>query len=101
MTTPTAGAAAAIGNFDGVHIGHQAVIELARMHADSTGAPLGIVTFEPHPRQVFAPDTPPFRLMNAETKAHRLDKLGVDVLYQLDFTDEAFRSDARSVRAAT
>jgi len=84
------GAAAAIGNFDGVHIGHQAVIELARMHADSTQAPLGIVTFEPHPREVFAPNTPPFRLMNPETKAHRLAKLGIDVLYQLDFTEKLF-----------
>lgn len=85
------GAAAVIGNFDGVHIGHRAVIELARMHADSTGAPLGIVTFEPHPREVFAPTSPPFRLMNAETKAHRLAKLGIEAIYQLEFTEKLFR----------
>ncbi len=90
------GASAAIGNFDGVHIGHQAVIDLARARP----APLGIVTFEPHPREFFAPDAPPFRLMSAETKAHRLAKLGVDHLYQLPFdaalarlSDEAFARD--------
>lgn len=94
------GAAVAIGNFDGVHIGHQAVIDIARTKAAKTGAPLGIVTFEPHPRQVFVPHAPPFRLMSAETKAHRLEKLGVDHLYQLEFssklsglTPEAFAHD--------
>ncbi|MDJ0823867.1 MAG: bifunctional riboflavin kinase/FAD synthetase [Rhodobacter sp.] len=82
------GASVAIGNFDGVHIGHQAVIDLARAVADRSGAPLGIVTFEPHPREVFAPSSSPFRLMSAETKAHRLEKLGVDCLYQLDFNED-------------
>lgn len=79
------GAVVAIGNFDGVHIGHQMVIDIARAEAKRRGAPLGIVTFEPHPREVFAPDAPPFRLMSAEAKAHRLEKLGVDFLYQLPF----------------
>ena len=82
------GAAAAIGNFDGVHIGHQAVIDQTRAVAAKTAAPLGIVTFEPHPREIFAPNAPPFRLMSAETKSHRLEKLGVDFLYQLDFNTE-------------
>ena len=79
------GASAAIGNFDGVHLGHQAVIDIARSEAARTHAPLGIMTFEPHPREFFAPDAPPFRLMSAETKSHRLEKLGVDQLYQLPF----------------
>ncbi|MCR8722942.1 bifunctional riboflavin kinase/FAD synthetase [Frigidibacter sp. ROC022] len=78
------GASAAIGNFDGVHRGHQTVIGLAREHTGPE-TPLGIVTFEPHPRQVFAPEAPPFRLMNAEAKANRLAKLGVERLYQLPF----------------
>ncbi|EPX80698.1 bifunctional riboflavin kinase/FAD synthetase [Litoreibacter arenae] len=77
------GATAAIGNFDGVHIGHRAVIDMAREAVPD--APLGIVTFEPHPREFFAKDAPPFRLMNAEAKAHRLEKLGVERLYQLNF----------------
>ena len=70
-----------MGNFDGVHLGHQAVIDLARQ----AEAPLGIVTFEPHPRQFFAPQAPAFRLMNAEARTHRLEKLGVAQLYELPF----------------
>ena len=85
------GAVAAIGNFDGVHIGHQAVIDAARQTAKDSAAPLGIVTFEPHPREVFAPKSPPFRLMNAETRSRRLEKLGVDCLYELPF-DSALAS---------
>lgn len=69
-----------MGNFDGVHLGHQAVIDLAR-----GPQPLGIITFEPHPREVFAPDAPPFRLMNAEARRNRLAKLGVQHLYELPF----------------
>jgi len=79
------GASAAIGNFDGVHLGHRAVIELAGQAGQAFGAPLGVITFEPHPREYFAPDAPPFRLMNAQAKAHRLAKLGVDRLYVLPF----------------
>ena len=82
---PDRGASAAIGNFDGVHLGHQAVIGLARDAARAAGQSLGVVTFEPHPREVFAPDAPPFRLMRAPARAHRLKKLGVDVLYELPF----------------
>lgn len=80
------GASAAIGNFDGLHRGHQAVIDLARRAGAEIGAPLGVVTFEPHPREVFRPEAPPFRLMNAEAKANRLAKLGVERLYEIPFT---------------
>ncbi|ARC90435.1 bifunctional riboflavin kinase/FAD synthetase [Rhodovulum sp. MB263] len=79
------GAAVAIGNFDGVHLGHRVVIEAARTEAERLGVPLGILTFEPHPREFFAPDAPPFRLMNAEARANRLAKLGIDHLYELPF----------------
>jgi len=79
------GASAAIGNFDGVHLGHQAVIDIARTHATQLDCPLGVMTFEPHPRQYFAPDSPDFRLMSAETRANRLQKLGVEKLYELNF----------------
>ena len=81
------GASAAIGNFDGVHRGHQYVIDVAREAAASRGVPLGVMTFEPHPRQYFVPKGPPFRLMNAEARAHRLDWLGIEVLYELSFND--------------
>lgn len=94
------GAAVAIGNFDGVHLGHQAVIDIAREHAKRLNAPLGVMTFDPHPRAYFAPDAPDFRLMSAEAKATRLEKLGVDCLYQLNFnaalcalTADEFASD--------
>jgi riboflavin kinase/FMN adenylyltransferase len=79
------GASAAIGNFDGVHLGHRSVIDMARTAGEAIGAPLGVMTFEPHPRQYFAPDAPPFRLMSREARAHRLEKLGVDKLYELNF----------------
>lgn len=69
-----------MGNFDGVHLGHRSVIDLARPYG-----PLGIVTFEPHSREYFAPNAPPFRLMNAEARSNRLAKLGVKQLFQLPF----------------
>ena len=81
------GASAAIGNFDGLHLGHQYVIDLAREKSNEINAPLGVMCFEPHPRQYFAPKAPAFRLMNAETRAHRMEKLGVDTLYELSFND--------------
>ena len=77
------GASVAIGNFDGVHLGHQSVIGLARQAAPD--APLGVLTFEPHPREFFAPTSPPFRLMSGEARRHRLEKLGIDVLFELNF----------------
>lgn len=89
------GAAAAIGNFDGVHLGHQAVIDLTRMAADTSNAPLGILTFEPHPRSYFSRDSKPFRLMNAEAKATQLEKLGVEKLYEVPFNDALAALPAR------
>lgn len=79
------GASVAIGNFDGVHLGHLSVIEQARQAGNAIGAPLGILTFEPHPREYFAPHAAPFRLMNREARAHRLEKLGVERLYEINF----------------
>ncbi|MFV2001894.1 MAG: bifunctional riboflavin kinase/FAD synthetase [Paracoccaceae bacterium] len=79
------GACVAIGNFDGVHLGHRAVLEQTARRAGALNAPLGIVTFEPHPREYFAPEAPPFRLMSAEARANRLEKLGIERLYQLRF----------------
>ena len=83
------GAAVAIGNFDGVHLGHQAIIGMARVQAQKISAPLGILTFEPHPRSFFSKkldkDFPSFRLMNANARFHRLEKLGVDLLLEIPF----------------
>ncbi|HTI88102.1 MAG TPA: bifunctional riboflavin kinase/FAD synthetase [Alphaproteobacteria bacterium] len=79
------GAVVAIGNFDGVHLGHQAVIAGARAEADAAKAPLAVMTFEPHPRAFFQPATPPFRLTPAAAKTRELAKLGVDHLYVVAF----------------
>ena len=94
------GAAAAVGAFDGVHRGHQAVIGAAREAANSLGAPLAVVTFEPHPRRWFQPDAAPFRLMTTGQMARALEAQGVKRLYVLPFdaemaamSDEAFARD--------
>ena len=79
------GASVAIGNFDGVHLGHQSVIDIARSEAARRNVPLGVLTFEPHPRSYFAPHAPSFRLMGSEARETRLAKLGVDILYELNF----------------
>ena len=79
------GAAVAIGAFDGVHRGHQAVIGAAREAALSLGAPLGVVSFDPHPRRWFQPDAAPFRLMTPAQMGRAVAPLGVDRLYLLPF----------------
>ena len=79
------GAAAAIGNFDGVHLGHRHVIALAAEKARELDLPLGVLTFEPHPREFLAPGGPAFRLMDAGARANRLARLGVERLYELPF----------------
>ncbi|PRY92601.1 riboflavin kinase/FMN adenylyltransferase [Hasllibacter halocynthiae] len=82
-----AGCVAAMGNFDGVHLGHRAVIEAARVEAERRGAPLAVLTFEPHPREHFAPQSGPFRLMSPAARAERLAQLGVDVVFEVPFDD--------------
>jgi len=77
------GASAALGNFDGVHLGHRALLDAARH--DCPGAPLGVVTFEPHPRRYFQPEAPPFRLTTAAERARILAGLGVDVVHEVPF----------------
>ena len=69
-----------IGNFDGVHRGHLALIEAARARAQALNGPLSVMTFEPHPRSFFAPDAPPFRLTLFREKARLLQRAGVEHL---------------------
>jgi len=94
------GAAVAHGNFDGVHLGHQRVIADARAAAQALGAPLGVISFEPHARMHFNPEAPPFRLMNPHQLASTVETLGADVVYLLpfgvemaNFTDHDFVRD--------
>ena len=79
------GAVVVVGNFDGVHRGHQVVIAQGRRIADDLSRPLALVTFEPHPRAYFAPHNPPFRLTPLRIKAHCLEALGVECLFVLHF----------------
>lgn len=86
QTPPEArGAALALGNFDGLHAGHRAVIDLARKAAAETGAPLGVATFDPAPRRHFQPDAPPFRLMTDARREIALAALGVQHCYLVPF----------------
>ena len=97
------GASAAVGAFDGVHRGHRAVIASAQAEASQLGAPLAVVSFDPHPRRWFQPEAAPFRLMTANQMARALEAVGVERLHLLPFdagmaamTDEVF---AREVLA--
>ncbi|WP_075216976.1 bifunctional riboflavin kinase/FAD synthetase [Mongoliimonas terrestris] len=79
----------AIGNFDGMHRGHQAVLEKVLAAAEADGRPALVLTFEPHPRDVFRPDQPVFRLTSPIAKARIADALGLDGMVTIGF-DRAF-----------
>ncbi|BAE49636.1 FAD synthase [Paramagnetospirillum magneticum AMB-1] len=79
------GCVVALGNFDGVHLGHQAVILTARRIAQDLGVAHAVMTFEPHPRSLFNPDQPPFRLTPFRVKSRLIEALGTDFLYQQHF----------------
>jgi riboflavin kinase/FMN adenylyltransferase len=88
------GCTLALGNFDGVHKGHWAVIDAARR----PGRPLAAALFEPHPRQYLIPDGPPFRLQTSGQRARALAALGVETLYVIAFDAKlAAMTDARFV----
>ena len=90
------GGVVSMGNFDGVHRGHQAVIGRAREEARAQARPLALLTFEPHPRQVFQPGTPPYRLTPFRIKAHEIEALGVDDLFVLRFDDRLAAIEAEA-----
>jgi riboflavin kinase/FMN adenylyltransferase len=82
------GAIVAVGNFDGVHRGHQALIGQARRIAEERGACLGVLAFEPHPQEFFRPSPESFRLTPFRTKARLIAEQGADVMYALAFDAE-------------
>jgi riboflavin kinase / FMN adenylyltransferase len=75
----------AIGNFDGVHRGHQQLLNVAKTEASKRGCSWGILTFEPHPRSFFKPQDPVFRLTPAHLKARLVQEMGADFMLTLDF----------------
>ena len=90
------GAVAAIGNFDGVHRGHRALVEAVREAASAVGRPAAILTFEPHPRAYFAPGAPMFRLTGPAAKEVVFARLGLDGLIVRRFDAELAATGARA-----
>ncbi len=87
-------AVVAIGNFDGVHRGHQAVLALTKDIAASENRPAIVMTFEPHPRNYFAPDTPVFRLTSQSQKSLLLQILGLNGIVVVPFDNSLANTTA-------
>ena len=79
------GASLAIGNFDGVHRGHQALLEVTREEAHKLRRHAGVILFEPHPREFFQPERPHFRLTPLPLKLELLERFGLDLAVVLAF----------------
>ena len=82
------GGVVAIGNFDGVHYGHRAVLDRALALAKAKGLPALVLTFEPHPRTIFNPDAPVYRLTPAPMKAEMLTALSFNGVVEQAFSRE-------------
>ncbi|HYD15308.1 MAG TPA: bifunctional riboflavin kinase/FAD synthetase [Hyphomicrobium sp.] len=90
------GAVLALGNFDGVHRGHQALIGCAIAEARRLGRPSGVLLFEPHPREFFTPGAQHFRLTPLEEKLAVFDEMGLDLAVVLPFDSTLAAKDAKS-----
>ncbi|WP_133059211.1 hypothetical protein [Burkholderia puraquae] len=84
-TCPDGPLALTIGNFDGVHLGHQAMIDRLKYQAKSRCLPACVLTFEPHPREYLFPEIAPRRLTTLSEKAALLERYGIDRLYVCRF----------------
>ncbi|MCY1664543.1 bifunctional riboflavin kinase/FAD synthetase [Rhizobium sp. SL86] len=97
------GGVVAIGNFDGVHRGHRSVLERALALAEARGVPALVLTFEPHPRTVFRPDQPVFRLTPAPMKARLLEAMGfrsvIEYPFDREFSQRSAEDFVKSVLA--
>src|SRR3989304_3522833 len=74
----TSPVALTIGNFDGIHLGHQAMLAKLGAAGAARGLPACVMTFEPHPREFFAPDQAPVRLTSLREKLELLDRAGIE-----------------------
>jgi len=90
------GAVLAMGNFDGLHKGHAALIGQARDRARANGVPAAVLTFEPHPRSVFMPEGEPFRLTPFRVKEREIARLGVELMFVQHFDAAFARKSAES-----
>ncbi len=88
------GAVIALGNFDGFHLGHQAVAGRAIALAKEQGRPAIIATFDPHPVRHFVPDAPPFRLTTLDQRQRLFAAAGADAMLVFDFDDELASTSA-------
>ena len=78
------------------------MIERTRAIAERAGAPVSVITFEPHPRSLFQADAPPFRLTDAAGRAEALSELGVDILFQIPSTrPSGYRRRILSIKSCT
>lgn len=82
------GAIVALGNFDGFHLGHQAVVGEAIRWARAEGRPVVVATFDPHPVRYFAPDAPPFRLTTLDQRQELFAAVGADAMLVIHFGAE-------------
>src|SRR3546814_426035 len=86
----------ALGNFDGFHAGHQAVVRRAVALARAQGRPAIVATFDPHPMRLFRPDTPWFRLTTLDQRERLFARAGADAMLVFDFTRELAALDPRA-----
>ena len=80
--------AAAIGNFDGIHQGHVKLLNECKFQAKESNLAFGVVTFDPHPRDFFNPESPSFKLLDLEEKAILLSQFGVEFLIIIEFNEQ-------------
>jgi riboflavin kinase/FMN adenylyltransferase len=90
----------AIGNFDGVHLGHQELLSIAKQKAEALNTKVAVLTFEPHPRKLFRPDDPPFRITPPSIKIKQFESHNIDCVFSIEFdwefasqTADAFIND--------
>ena len=100
MPADCAGAVLALGNFDGVHRGHQAVLSQTMRIARDLGRPVGAMIFTPHPRRFFRPQDPLFPLTPLDVKLELLEACGLDFVVNMRF-DAAFASTSAEDFVAT